>query len=74
MGRLTENLERLEKLLSETKGRQEDAVSEKVIMSNKLQETETQLTTTEVLNEGLRRDKNRVIPLLHLIKLRQFNF
>jgi len=53
-------MDRLEKLLSDSKGRQEDAVSDKVITAKRLQETETQLTTTEVLNEGLRRDKNRV--------------
>lgn len=61
VGRLQEAVERLEKLLSETKMKHEEAISEKISISKRLNETEAQLSTAEVLNEGLRKDKNRVI-------------
>lgn len=55
-----ETVERLEKLVQDSRMKQDDALGEKVTMSKRLQETEAQLTTLEILNEGLRKDKNRV--------------
>ena len=60
VGRMTETIERLNKLLAESKAKEGDAVSENFACSKRLQETEAQLTTMEILNEGLRKDKNRV--------------
>lgn len=64
MGRLQGTLERLEKQLGDSRSRQDDAVSERVILAKRLQDTEGQLTTTEILNDGLRKDKNRVLHAL----------
>lgn len=55
-----ETIERLEKLLADSRMKQDDAVGEKASVSKRLQETDAQLTTLEILNEGLRKDKNRV--------------
>ncbi len=60
VGRLQGAVERLEKQLGESRSRQDDAISDRVTLSKRLQDTEGQLTTTEILNEGLRKDKNRV--------------
>jgi len=56
-----ETIERLEKLLADSRMKQDDALGEKATIGKRLQETEAQLTTMEILNEGLRKDKNRVI-------------
>lgn len=60
VGRLQGAVERLEKQLGESRSKQDDAVSERVTLAKRLQDTDGQLTTTEILNEGLRKDKNRV--------------
>jgi hypothetical protein len=57
---MTETIERLNQLLSESRGKEGDVMSENVVCSKRLQETDAQLTTMEILNEGLRKDKNRV--------------
>jgi hypothetical protein len=54
-------IERLEKQLGDSRKKEDDAVGERGTISKRLQDTEGQLTTTEILNEGLRKDKNRVI-------------
>ena len=64
VGRMTETIERLEKIYSDAKMKQEDAISERAVISKHLQENETQLTTIEILNEGLRKDKNRFMQFL----------
>ncbi|XP_021945460.1 coiled-coil domain-containing protein 170 [Folsomia candida] len=64
VGRLQGTLERLEKQLGDSRSRQDDAVSERVILAKRLQDTEGQLTTTEILNDGLRKDKNRFMQFL----------
>lgn len=56
-----ETIERLEKLLADSRMKQDDALGDKATMGKRLQDTEAQLTTMEILNEGLRKDKNRVI-------------
>jgi len=69
VGRMHGTIERLEKQLGESRKKEDDAVGERVTLSKRLQDTEGQLTTTEILNEGLRKDKNRVITFIDLLSL-----
>ncbi|ODN01396.1 hypothetical protein Ocin01_05287, partial [Orchesella cincta] len=64
VGRMHETIERLEKLLADSRMKQDDALGEKATIGKRLQETEAQLTTMEILNEGLRKDKNRFMQFL----------
>ncbi|CAG7721057.1 unnamed protein product, partial [Allacma fusca] len=64
VGRFQETIERLEKLLTDSKMKYEDLISDKVTVGKRLNETEAQLTTVEVLIEGLRKDKNRFMQFM----------
>jgi len=64
-----ETIERLERSLSESKMREGDAHSERSSALKRLEETEAQVSTLEVLNEGFRRDKSRVSTIFYTLDL-----